>query len=84
MTSVRLIFEEDQDAKRLEGREIIHLGNDAPPLEIVPLPKGMSSGKTSVSLIFLLPDNKAVIAETSLRLLSTAVDAIKAKFPGTW
>jgi hypothetical protein len=59
--------------------KIIHLGEGA-RIDIAALPGGMSSGKTSVALRFDLPDGQVVIAETSLALLGTAVDAFRAKY----
>ena len=38
----------------------------------------MASGKASVAFRFELPDGTAVIAETSLALLTTAADALRA------
>lgn len=41
---------------------------------------GMSSGKPSVAVIIPLPDGRKVLAETSLALLLTAVDALRARY----
>jgi hypothetical protein len=59
--------------------QIIHLTNEA-RISIAALPKGMSSGKTSVTMRFDLPDGRIVLAETSFALLRTAVLAIQAKY----
>ena len=63
-------------------REIIHLGNDGPPIRIAVLRSGMVGGETSVAFGFDLGD-KVVIAETSLALLRVAMRAINAKAE-TW
>lgn len=68
----------DGDQSVAEGK-LIHLGNDA-HIELGALPHGMASGAASVAFCFELPDGKIVIAETSLALLLTAADALKARF----
>lgn len=60
--------------------QIIHLGNDAPPMHLTVLPGGMASGKPSVMLLINLPDGRVVLAETSLALLQMAVRAFTAKY----
>lgn len=62
-------------------RNVIHLGNDAPPIQIAVLAGGMRSRKPSVSIRLDLPDGRVVVAETSARLLCTAGRMIAAKFP---
>ena len=66
----------------LAGRQadIIHLGNDAPPIGLSALAGGMTSGRTSVILRIDLPDGRVVLAETSLRLLQQAVAALTARY----
>ena len=62
----------------LEGKapeDIIHLDND---ITVVSLRNGMLSGKPSVAFIFILPDGKAVVAETSLELFVTAARGLMA------
>lgn len=63
----------------LDGREVIHLGNDAPPIGMALLKGGMISGKPSVTIRIDLPDGKTVLAETSLILLESAVRAMRAR-----
>ncbi len=52
----------------LAGKEVIHLGNDAPPIQVASLEGGMAGGATSIAIRIDLPDGRIVIAETSLRL----------------
>ena len=65
----------------LEPAEIIHLANDAPPIQVAVLEGGMRSGLPSLALRLDLPDGKIVIAETSARLFCTAARAILARYP---
>lgn len=44
------------------------------------LPAGMVGGNPSVAFRVDLPDGRVVFAETSLKLLGVAVDAMRAKF----
>lgn len=59
------------------GRQVIHLTNE---LHVAGLAAGMQSGKPSAAFAFVLPDGRAVIAETSLALFLMAADALKARF----
>lgn len=65
----------------LQPAEIIHIANDAPPIQVAVLASGMQSGLPSVALRVDLPDGKIVIAETSARLFCMAARAILARFP---
>ena len=65
----------------LKDKEIIHLGNGAPPLQVAVLDGGLTSGRPSVALRVDLPDGKYVVAETSARLFCMAARAIMAKYP---
>lgn len=58
--------------------EIVHLGEGS-HLEIGGLSHGMESGAPSVMFCFKLPSGDVVLAQTSLRLLLTAADVLKAK-----
>ena len=60
---------------------VIHLSNDAPPLQIATLPDGMTSGKPSMALRIDLPDGRTVVIETSVRLFLVAAHAIEARYP---
>lgn len=46
---------------------------------IARLPKGTVEGNTTITLRFELPDGKTVLAETTLKLLDSAVSAFKIK-----
>jgi hypothetical protein len=65
----------------LVGKPVVHLGNNAPPIQIAVLGRGMRGGKPSISLRLDLPDGKVVVAETSARLFCTAGRMITAKYP---
>lgn len=61
--------------------KVIHLGNDAKPIQVALLDDGMQSGRPSVTIRLDLPDGKVVLAETSLRLFVLAGRAFAAKYP---
>jgi hypothetical protein len=65
----------DLDARRAD---IIHLGNGT-NIDLATLEAGMTSGRMSCAFRIDLPDGRIVIAETSWRLLATAVKAIAAR-----
>lgn len=81
MPTIDLILDGDGCWPDLPQRDVIHLGNSAPPIGVALLSKGMSSGRPSVSLRIDLPDGKLVIAETSARLFCTAARVIMARHP---
>lgn len=60
--------------------DVIHLGNDAPPIGVTALAGGMTSGRTSVMLRLDLPDGRVVLAETSLRLFLMAAAGLRARY----
>lgn len=62
-----------------DGRRVIHLADDA-IIGLAGLEHGMTSGKPSVAFKFDLPDGSSVLAETSLGLLLSAADALRARF----
>ena len=72
--------EGDEAWPDLLERNVIHLGNDAPPIRIGGLARGMTSGLTSVAICIILPDGRAVLAETSLRLFLMAADLLRARY----
>lgn len=79
-------FEEEtgpilEDLETYPGCTVHHLGNNAEPIIVSVLPKGMTSGKPSIMMGFKLPNGDTVIAETSARLFVTAADMIRAKYP---
>ena len=59
---------------------MIYLGNDASEIEIVARPKGMASGRTSISMRLDLPDGRVVILETALYELANAGRKIQERF----
>jgi hypothetical protein len=61
---------------RMEAGQVLHSST----IRIACLPGGMESGKISVAFRFDLEDGRVAIAEISLALLYTAVDAIKARY----
>lgn len=65
--------------KRARGT-LVHLGNDAPPIQIAALAGGMSSGKPSVMIRLDLPDGTSVLAEMSLRLFLAAATALAGRY----
>ena len=81
MIELIVILEGDGAWPDLKGKEFIHLGNDAPPIQVAILDTGMSSGRPSIGIRIDLPDGQVVLAETSARLFVTAGRAISAKFP---
>ena len=85
MASLTMIMDGDNcwpDLKDKVGTDaVIHLGNDAPPLQVALLDKGMGSGRPSVTLRLDLPDGRVVLAETSLRLFATAARGFAARYP---
>ena len=64
----------------LEDKEVIHLANEAPPIQVAPLRGGMASGRTSVAIRVDLPNGRAVVAETSLRLFLQTADVLRARY----
>lgn len=65
----------------LGEKPFIHLGNGAPPIRVIVLDRGMTSGRPSVALRLDLPDGQTVVAETSARLFVTAARAVEARYP---
>lgn len=63
--------------KDFQNKEIIHLKST---IRVAALTSGLTSGKTSVAFGFELPDGRAVLAETSLKMFLTSADMLRAKF----
>ena len=61
-------------------KEVIYLGNEANPVQIVAMSEGMASGRTSISLRLDLPDGRVVILETALYELARVVREIQERF----
>jgi hypothetical protein len=82
MPALNLITDEGDDPwPDLRGKEVVHLGNGAPPIGVAVLSGGMASGRPSLMLRIDLPDGQIVMAETSARLFCLAARVIQAKFP---
>ena len=78
MPSVKLTFVDKEPAwPDLKGREVYHV-NDT--IEITGLEKGMQSGKPSVAMRIDFGDDQVLLFETSLAMLLTVADALKAKY----
>lgn len=79
--AMRELYEQHPDAQQtsdlVDVGVVIHLDGDA-HLEVGALAHGMASGDPSVMFCYPLPDGRVVLAETSLRLLLSAADALKA------
>jgi hypothetical protein len=58
---------------------LIHMGEDA-RIELGALDAGMQSGAPSIAFCFDLPNGQVVLAESSLALLLTAADLLKARY----
>lgn len=66
----------------LVGKDVVHLGGGAPPIQVAVLSMGMASGRPSVAIRIDTPDGRHIVAETSARLFCMAARAIMAKYPG--
>lgn len=81
MLQMILKLEGDDAWPDLLHKQFIHLGSDAPPMQVAVLDGGMASGQPSVGIRLDLPDGQTIVAETSARLFVCAARAIEAKFP---
>ena len=66
--------------KRKNG-EVLDAMGEAARISFAGLHGGMASGRASVSMRIDLPDGRAVLTETSLRLFKAAATAFAAKYP---
>ncbi|MGK7907789.1 MAG: hypothetical protein AB4040_11260 [Synechococcus sp.] len=80
MLTFHTILEPEEHWEDLLEKEVIYLGDEAPPVEIVAMPEGMASGRTSISMRLDLPDGRVVIVETALHELANAVRTIQERF----
>lgn len=76
MTALHIILDGDGAWPDLKDKRC----KQARDISISGLPAGMSSGRPSVTIRMDMPDGQTVLGETSLRLLLTAADALKAKY----
>jgi len=74
------ILEPEESWHDLFDKEVIYLGDEASPIEIMGQPGGMASGRTSISIRLDLPDGRVVILETALYELANAVRTIQERF----
>lgn len=81
MIAMTIILDGDAAFEDLQGRDVIHLADGAPPIQVAVLDGGLASGRPSVALRIDLPDGRAVVAETTARLFVTAARAIVARYP---
>ena len=81
MIPMTIILDGDNAWPELRDKPVIHLGKDAPAIQVAVLDKGMTSGRPSVGLRLDLPDGQHVLAETSARLFCAAAKAIMARYP---
>lgn len=86
MPALTIVLDVESDGfpamRGLEGTDdprLIHLGENA-QIAVGALAAGMASGAPSVAFCFSLPNGQVVIAETSMALLLTAADALKARY----
>ncbi|MDJ0704882.1 MAG: hypothetical protein QNJ46_16495 [Leptolyngbyaceae cyanobacterium MO_188.B28] len=80
MLTFHPILEPEEHWSDLLDKEVIYLGNEADPVEIVAMPEGMASGRTSISIRLDLPDGRVVIVETALYELARVVREIQERF----
>ena len=80
MPTIHVILEPEEHWSDLLQKNVIYLGDEAPPIEIVAMPGGMASGQTSISMRLDLPEGQVVVVETSLEQLARAVQAIQARY----
>ncbi len=80
MLTFDTILDPEEHWEDLLDKEVIYFGNEAAPIEIVAMPEGMASGRTSISMRLDLPDGRVVILETALYELARVVDTIQERF----
>jgi hypothetical protein len=67
----------EQNPRRIDPERVLDIQT---PVTIGGLPAGMVGGAPSVALIVDLPDGRVAFIQTSLKLLLTAADALKATY----
>jgi hypothetical protein len=80
MLTFHTILAPEEHWPDLLEKEVIYLGNEASPIEMVAMSGGMASGRTSISLRLDLPDGRVVIVETALYELARAVQEMQVHF----
>ncbi len=81
MIAMNIILDGDNAWPDLRDKDVIHLANGAPPIQVAILNAGMRSGRPSVAIRIDLPDGRVVVAETTARLFAMAGRAIQVKYP---
>lgn len=82
--ALRIMLDGDGAFPDLAGKigtdDVIHLGNDAPPIGVAVLEHGTASGRPSIMLRVDLPDGRTVLAETTWALFAGAAQAVAARY----
>jgi hypothetical protein len=65
----------------LQDKDVIHIADGGPPIQVAILDHGMTSGRPSVAIRIDIPDGRTIIAETTARLFCNAAKAFMAKYP---
>lgn len=83
--SVQVILEGDNcwpdlQEKFRQQRVLDLMGNDVPAIQFAALPRGMASGRTSVTLRLDSPNGTVVLTELSLAMLGSVTRAIEARY----
>jgi hypothetical protein len=74
MPALSIILDVDtQPPRDIKPENIIHLPD--PQMTFARIPRGMTSGKSSVMVEIVLPDGRVVLAETSMALFQQAARA---------
>lgn len=81
MIAMNIKLDGDNAWPDLREKEVIHLANDAPAIEVALLDGGLVSGRPNVATRIYLLDERTVFAETTPRLFCMAGRAIQAKYP---
>jgi hypothetical protein len=81
MIGMNIHLEGDGAWPQMHDRPLIHMANDAPPIRVMVLDGGLTSGRPSVAIGVELPDGSNLVVETTARLFCAAAKAIMAKYP---
>jgi hypothetical protein len=80
MLAMTIILDGDGAWPDLDGKHVVHLGNDALPIQVAALSGGMESDRVSVAIRRDLPDGSVVVAETSAELFISAARLIAGRW----
>lgn len=84
MIGMNIILDGDNawpDLKPPLTKQLIHVANDAPPIQVAVLDGGAVSGRPTVAIRVDMPNGQVLIAETTARLFVMAGRAIAARYP---